>query len=405
MPWGVAVCPSCRALLPRASLHGDLGPGTQIDRGDARLVIDARLGSGAMGTVYRAWMFYDPKGPRGGTPAHPVAVKQIKMENAGDPQLRAFFLNEAEAMRQLDHPNVVRFIDLFDWKPPASPYMFSPASLPAVSVPPRSDPARPLLAMEFVDGDPLDAVLARTVARAKLAGGGALPGMPFARAWYYVQQLLGALAATHALDIVHRDVKPSNVVIRRDGVAKLTDYGIAHLARPAVAQPAPSALAPGTGAYMSPEQVLGRDLDGRSDLYAAAIVLYELLSGEVPFPPDGRSELTVRIDQVERQPPPIRNRLPQAPPVLDELFTRALAKDPAARFGSAVELGEAFRRALGLPETVEWRAQAEMADLVARKGQTVVLRAGAEARVDGLRQALRKGYQTQFLGSRQPAST
>ena len=109
-------------------------------------------------------------------------------------------------------------------------------------------------------------------------------------------------------------------------------------------------MAPGTGAYMSPEQVLQRPLDGRSDLYSAAIVLYELLAGRTPFDvEDHASEFLVRQDQVEAPPPPIRSFVPQAPPVLDALFARALAKDPAQLFATAIEMGEAFRTAIGVP--------------------------------------------------------
>src|SRR5205823_5512737 len=122
-----------------------------------------------------------------------------------------------------------------------------------------------------------------------------------------------------------------------------------------------------TGAYMSPEQVLGRDLDGRSDLYSAAIVLYETLAGRPPFLPSEKSEFALRMDQVETPPPPLRQFVPQAPPVLDQLFWRALAKDPAARFANAIEMGDAFRAAFGLPSTPEWRAQGEIAQ-VARLG-------------------------------------
>jgi serine/threonine-protein kinase len=174
--------------------------------------------------------------------------------------------------------------------------------------------------------------------------------------------LLGALAATHALGFVHRDVKPSNVLVRKDGVVKLTDFGIARL-DPGVAPTShhSQGIAPGTGAYMSPEQVLSAPLDGRSDLYSAAIVFYEMLAGRPPFSPDEKSEFILRKDQVETAPPAVRTLVPQAPPILDALFARALAKDPAHRFATAIDMGEAFRTGLGLADTPEWQAQAEIA--------------------------------------------
>jgi serine/threonine protein kinase len=260
-------------------------------------------------------------------------------------------------------------------------------------------PPAPILAMEYVDGDTLEDVIARNVARARLAGRGALPGLAFQRAWSYVQQLLGALAAAHALGIVHRDVKPSNIMIRRDGIVKLTDFGIAHLVRPThgVQAPSPQELAPGTGAYMSPEQVLGRPLDGRSDLYSAGIVLYETLAGRPPFLPSEKSEFALRMDQVETPPPPIRLFVPQAPPVLDALFERALAKDPALRFSTAIEMGDAFRAAFGLPRTPEWIAQGEIAD-VARQGRPD--EAGRARKLATLRQVVAAGYRTQPLRAR-----
>ena len=157
-------------------------------------------------------------------------------------------------------------------------------------------------------------------------------------------------------------------MIRRDGIVKLTDYGIAHLVSPThgLVAPSPQQLAPGTGAYMSPEQVLGLSLDGRSDLYSAGIVLYEMLTGRPPFLPGDKSEFALRMDQVETPAPSIRSLLPRAPPILDELFARALAKAPDARFRSDIEMGEAFRTALGLPITPAWRAQGEIAQVVQR---------------------------------------
>ncbi len=349
--------------------------GAKIELGYGRVVIDRRIGEGAMGVVYRAWLFYAPGSARASEPPVPLAVKELLPHAQVQPAIRQLFLQEADALKVLLHPNIVRFYDLFEFR----------GSL--------------ALAMELVDGNTLEEVIARHMARARLAGNGVLPGIPFQRAWYYFQQLLGALGATHALGVVHRDVKPSNVLIRRDGIVKLTDYGIARLHD----RPDPAAmgsrgnkyLSPGTGAYMSPEQVLSQPLDGRSDLYSAGIVLFEMLTGRLPFPIDGRTELMVRLDQVERAPPPIRSFLVQAPPVLDALFFRALSKDPEMRFASAIEMGEAFRRALGLPDSDLWRAQAEIArvaptrpDVDGKKMQT-------------LRMQLERGYGgTQQMWSR-----
>jgi serine/threonine-protein kinase len=147
------------------------------------------------------------------------------------------------------------------------------------------------------------------------------------------------------------------VLIRKDGIVKLGDFGIAHMAN----MDTDGDMVPGTGAYMSPEQCLAHPLDGRSDLYSAATVLYEMLTGRTPFSIDGKSELFIRKEQVTATPPPIRTYLPNAPPVLDALFSKAFAKDPERRFSNAIEMGSAFRDALGLPDTAEWQAQAELA--------------------------------------------
>ena len=391
---GAAVCPHCRSLQPSRVQGRSLGPGTTIDRGYGKIVVDAKIGSGAMGTVYRAWLFWDPKGPRGQEKPTPLALKQLKPQASIQPELRAFFQNEAEALQLLAHPNVVRFHELFTWTPTLTGAAITPGGAP------NANPAAalsPILAMEYVDGDTLEDVVARNVARSRLAGRGALPGLELQRAWYYFQQLLGALAATHALGIVHRDVKPSNIMIRRDGIVKLTDYGIAHLVSPMhnLNAPSPQELAPGTGAYMSPEQVLGHPLDGRSDLYSAGIVLYEMLAGRPPFLPSEKSEFTLRMDQVESTPPPIRSLVPMAPPVLDQLFDRALAKAPAMRFGSAIEMGEAFRAAFGLPSTPAWRAQGEIAQ-VAREVQDPA----RAQKLATLRNVVKQAYRTAPMPAR-----
>jgi serine/threonine-protein kinase len=366
------VCPRCHALQPTRE---SIAPGVTIDRGDARLVVDARLGEGGMGVVWRAWVFRAPGTPGAGAP-EPVALKVLRPQAMVQPGVRDLFLREAAALKRLSHPNVVGFNDLFEHD------------------------GCLVLSIEHVEGDTLGTIVARHIARAHLRGGHGLPAMPLLRAWYYFQQLLGALAAIHALGIVHRDVKPSNVLVRLDGLVKLSDFGIARFTdTPATA--ATMELAPGTGAYMSPEQVLSRPLDGRSDLYSAAIVLYEMLAGRTPFLGDN-GEFSVRKAQVEAPPPPIRAYLPQAPPIVDTLFARALAKDPAARFESAIEMGDAFRAALGMPDTPEWRAQAD----IAFAARTILNTRGPESGVveeqsqlTTLREFVAHGYKTMGHGS------
>jgi eukaryotic-like serine/threonine-protein kinase len=371
------VCPRCHALQPTQE---KFGPGVTIDRGDARLVIDARLGEGGMGVVWRAWSFRAPGTP-GAARAEPVALKVLRPQALTHPGGHQLFLREAEALGRLSHPNVVGFHDLFEHD------------------------GCMVLSIEHVEGDTLGSLVARHIARARLRGAHELPAMPLLRAWYYFQQLLGALAAIHALGIVHRDVKPSNVLVRLDGLVKLGDFGIARFTD-APSSAATRELAAGTGAYMSPEQVLSRPLDGRSDLYSAATVLYEMLAGRTPFV-DDQGDFLLRRAQVEARPPPIRAYLPQATPIVDALFARALAKDPANRFESAIEMGDAFRAALGLPDTPEWRAQADIA-LAAR---TLLNTLGpdpieAEAgdrrglkRLTTLREFVAHGYKTMGYGS------
>lgn len=366
------VCPRCHALQPTRE---SIAPGVTIDRGDARLVVDARLGEGGMGVVWRAWLFHAPGTPGAGA-AEPVALKVLRPQAMAEPRMRELFLREAEALKRLSHPNVVGFHDLFEHD------------------------GCLVLSIEYVEGDTLDTVVARHIARAHLRGGHGLPAMPLLRAWYYFQQLLGAIAAIHALGIVHRDVKPSNILVRLDGLVKLSDFGIARFSDAPVTA-ATRELAPGTGAYMSPEQVLSRPLDGRSDLYSAAIVLYEMLAGRPPFL-DDQGEFSVRKAQVETPPPPIRAYLPQAPPIVDALFARALAKDPASRFESAIEMGDAFRTALGMPDTPEWRAQAD----IAFAARTIMNTSGTDSgfadpqnKLTTLREFVAHGYKTMGLGS------
>jgi serine/threonine-protein kinase len=326
-------CPECGAPVVKTPRR--LGPGSELlVQGLGRAVLGHELGEGGMGIVYRAWLYYDPVGPQASTPPHPVAVKVLNPLLRGRERARRLFAREAEALKRLAHPNIVHFLALTE------------------------DDAQTAIVMELVQGEPLSTVLQRAVTTRPSPR---TPAVPFLIAWHYFAQLLGALAAVHELGILHRDVKPANLIARADGVIKLTDFGIARLPSNEAGQT--GGLAAGTGAYMSPEAVRGEPQDPRSDLYAAAIVLYELLSGVTPFDRPERSELAIRTAQLDEAPAPLTSLVATAPPVLDILFARALAKDPTLRFGSAIELGEAFRTGLELPAGPGWLFQQELAKL------------------------------------------
>ena len=343
----MAVCANCRSVVEDAArfcpqcgaplfpVPRRLGVGSELAVEDfARVVLGHELGEGGMGIVYRGWLYYDPQGRFAGTEPHPVAVKVLHPLLRGRDRARKMFRREAEALRRLAHPNIVHFFALTE------------------------DPTHIAIVMELVHGEPLSSIVVRG---AETRPSPSAPCVPLALAWHYFAQLLGALAAVHTLGILHRDVKPANVIARADRVIKLTDFGIARI--PAEDTGATGGVAPGTGAYMSPEAVRGDPQDPRSDLYSAAIVFYEMLTGRTPFDRPERTELMVRAAQLDEAPEPVTSLVASAPPVLDVLMARALAKDAALRPATAVELGEAFRAALGLPETAGWQAQRRLAEL------------------------------------------
>jgi eukaryotic-like serine/threonine-protein kinase len=328
-------CPQCGIPVIRAPRR--LGPGSQIPLEFGSVQLEERIGEGGMGVVYRAMLTYHPAGRLAGTPPHPVAVKTLHPLMRGGERARMLFQREAEALRRLAHPNIVHFFALADHEGELA------------------------LVMELVEGKALSDVIYE---HSRRRSSPTAPCMPFVSAWHYFAQLLGALAAVHAIGILHRDVKPANVLVRADGVAKLTDFGIARI--PAEEAANTGGMAPGTGAYMSPEAVQGKKLDARSDLYSAAIVLYEMLTAATaatPFDAPERSEVMIRTAQIEDPPLPPTRIVPSAPPVLDLLFAHALAKDPMHRYSSAVELGENFRKALGLPSAPGWQAQQRFAEM------------------------------------------
>jgi serine/threonine-protein kinase len=254
----------------------------------------------------------------------PVAIKEIRPGLQMD-TARALLRNEAFALQAIAAlaavapVNVVQLIDALDGAP---------------------EVGGPALVFELVPGETLESRLARQVWAARRSGGGAaLPCLSYGVAWSFFSQLTSALAAVHASGQVHADVKPANALLRPDGVLKLTDFG---LARPVGAPARSDEIGAGTSAYISPEQVLGSPLAPSSDLYSAATVLFEMLTGRTPFDLQGRAELAVRMDQLHREPPRLRTFVPHAPPQLDELLHASLAKTPAQRFQRAEDMRAAF---------------------------------------------------------------
>ncbi len=309
---GTRICPRCHALQPR---EAPAPPRQRAPRTFAhgRATYDHKLGEGASAVVWKGSYF--ALTVRGYQAPVPVAIKELRPGLQMD-IARGLLRNEAVALGSLAAlpaaatVNVVQLLDAAD---------------------DATDAGGPGLVFELIPGETLETRLARQVwARRPLTA---------AAIWSFFAQLTGALAVVHESGQVHADVKPANALLRQDGVLKLTDFG---LARPIGARVQGHEAGAGTSAYISPEQVLGNPLGPASDLYSAAMVLFEMLTGRTPFDVRGRAELAVRMDQVHSEPPHLRTFLPQAPPQLGDLLHAALAKDPARRFQRAEDMRAAF---------------------------------------------------------------
>ncbi|HYE87434.1 MAG TPA: serine/threonine-protein kinase, partial [Vicinamibacterales bacterium] len=271
-----------------------------------RYQIQQLLGTGGMGEVYKA---VDPLLGR------PVALKVLRPELSRDPERLTRFLQEARAASALNHPNILTIHEVGD-----------------------HDQSRYLVS-EFVDGE----TLRQRVARSPLTLREILD---------VTIQAASALSAAHAAGIVHRDIKPDNLMLRPDGYAKVLDFGVATFARTTaardsaatidgtmatIAQPDTGAgMIVGTIAYMSPEQARGLPVDGRADCYSLGVVLYELVTGRAPFAAPTTTDLLVAI--LERDPPPVRTIAKGLPLQLEWIIEKALEKDPNLRYQTIADL-------------------------------------------------------------------
>jgi eukaryotic-like serine/threonine-protein kinase len=314
-------------------------------------ILDA-LGTGGMGTVYRA---FDP------TLERVVALKLLHLEHANDGSVRDEpdrFRNEALAIARLNNPAIVSIFDYDD-----------------------KDPAGAYIVMEYINGCALDEYV-------KLR-----PALDVEDALSAMQQVLGGLAYAHGRGIVHRDIKPSNLLLTRDGLVKITDFGIAKIGP---RDQTHTGIMVGTLQYMAPEQYMGGPVDSRCDIHAAGAVLYELLAGAAAFVGQNAAETMYKV--CNEVPAPLSTVNPAIPAAFDAILAKALQKVPAERYATAAEFREALRSSWqSISPTPVAAALSERARAIAasvRRGPITRVRAGsqpgaavaAEARPGGLSQ-------------------
>src|SRR5215471_12552389 len=270
-----------------------------------RYEIQGELGRGAMGVVYKA---VDPVIGR------TVAVKTLKLSEEGTGLSKSELLNrfqtEARAAGLLTHPNIVVVFDAGE------------------------EDGLYYITMELVEGRSLQALLDDGQA------------FPLPRVLRIMEQACGALQFAHERNIVHRDIKPANLMLTGDDTVKVTDFGTAKILQFGTVQQTAHVM--GTPSYMSPEQVKGRAVDGRSDIFSLGVMLYEMVTGEKPFP--GQNITTVIYKIVNEDPVPPRQIDPSIHPGISAVIIRALAKEPEQRYQSCREMLEDLRnyRAQGI---------------------------------------------------------
>lgn len=263
--------------------------------GFGRYQITGELGRGSMGVVYRA---YDPQIGR------PIALKVLRQDRISSEAFVLRFLTEGKAIGRLSHPNIVSIYDIGQGR------------------------GTIYLAMEFIEGETLNQVMEK-----KRLGLKEIVSLGI--------QMAETLDHAHQKRIVHRDVKPGNIILQANGQIKITDFGIAHLEDPSMPQQTQAGEILGTPAYMSPEQVLSQPVDGRSDLFSLGIILYELTTGTRPFKGDNMAAILNAVILFHPMEPSTLN--PAIPVGLSQIIMKCLNKRPEDRFERGRSLAEALK--------------------------------------------------------------
>jgi CHASE2 domain-containing sensor protein/tRNA A-37 threonylcarbamoyl transferase component Bud32 len=276
-----------------------------------RYEILSELGQGAMGVVYKA---QDPKINR------LVAIKTIRFsdefEDEKIKEVKDRFLREAEIAGQLSHPTIVSIYDVGE------------------------DYDLTYLAMEYLEGDDLH----------KYCKKGSL--LPLRRVLFIISETANALDYSHKQGVIHRDIKPANVMLLKDGKVKVTDFGIAKAVSSSQTK---SGIILGTPNYMSPEQINGHKIDGRSDIFSLGVVFFELLTGQLPFHGKSLTNLFYQITQAKHPSP--RSINPKVPKPCEQIIDKALAKDPEQRFQKAGDFAKYVRAMITKIDQVRARAR------------------------------------------------
>src|SRR3954453_11145471 len=322
-----------------------------------RYELDGVVGRGGMAEVYRA---RDIRLDR------IVAIKTLRADLARDQIFQARFRREAQSAASLNHPSIVAVYDTGEDMASGMPI--------------------PYIVMEYVDG--------RTVRDLLIEGHRLLPE----RTLEIVNGVLRALEYSHQAGIVHRDIKPGNVMVTRNGDIKVMDFGIARAMSDAQATMTQTAQVIGTAQYLSPEQARGERVDSRSDLYSTGCLLYELLTGRPPF--TGDSPVAIAYQHVRENPVPPSRVDPDVPPWADAIVLKAMAKSPADRYQTAADMRADLQRAAsGMPVAAAPPTRYDMyPQHTQRMGNTGTMMAGATSQIPPVEDYDYQGREYDYAG-------